>query len=39
MGVYEYGNEAGIPEESCQNYRAADGEGPTCSAIEICKNC
>jgi len=39
LGVYQFGNEVGIPEDSCQNYLAKDGEGPTCSAIEQCKTC
>jgi len=38
MGVYEFGNEYGIPEDSCQNYEAEDGDG-TCSAIDKCKTC
>jgi len=39
LGVYQFGNQVGIPEDSCQNYLAADGTGPTCSAIEQCKTC
>jgi len=38
LGVYEFGNQNGIPEDSCQNYLALDGDG-TCSAIDQCKTC
>ena len=38
LGVYEFGNQHGIPEESCQNYVAADGDGK-CKLIEQCKTC
>lgn len=38
LGVYEFGNENGIPEDSCQNYLAENGDG-TCSAIDQCKTC
>jgi len=37
MGVYEFGNEQGIPEDSCQNYRAADVEGKVCNPLSVCK--
>jgi len=37
--VYEYAHEHGIPEESCQNYLAANPDSEDCSPIQICKNC
>lgn len=39
MGVYEFANQEGIPEESCQNYEAKDPDSQDCSAIQQCKNC
>jgi len=37
MSVYEFANEQGIPEDSCQNYVAKDPEGGVCTPPEICK--
>jgi len=39
MGVYQFGNTKGIPEDSCQVYVAKDAADPDCSAIEKCENC
>jgi cathepsin X len=39
MSVYEFAQEYGIPEESCQNYQAANPDSEDCSAIQTCKNC
>lgn len=39
MGVYEYGHEHGIPEESCQIYTAVDPARFECSPIQQCANC
>jgi len=35
-GVYEYGHKTGIPDSSCEQYVAIDGE---CSAKTRCKDC
>ena len=35
-GVYEYIHRHGLPDETCQNYEARNGE---CTPIEICENC
>jgi len=39
IGVYQFGNKVGIPEESCQNYEAVNAAKPTCSAMQQCKQC
>jgi cathepsin X len=39
MEVYDFGNQYGIPEESCQNYVAANPDRESCSAVQNCKNC
>jgi len=38
-GVYEFAQEHGIPEDSCQNYIAQDPAKFTCSDIQVCENC
>ena len=35
-GVYEYIHSNGIPDETCQNYEATDGE---CKPLGVCENC
>jgi cathepsin X len=35
-GVYEYISEHGVPDESCQNYVAADG---ACAPMGVCETC
>ena len=37
-GVYEYAKEAGIPDQTCQQYVASNGDGQ-CSPSEICETC
>jgi cathepsin X len=39
LGVFEFGKKFGIPEETCQNYEAANPVKFSCSAIQQCKNC
>jgi cathepsin X len=39
MGVYRYGEEFGIPEETCQNYIARDPEEFNCTPVQQCMNC
>jgi cathepsin X len=36
--VYEYANMEGIPDSSCEQYVAANGDGK-CTALERCKDC
>eukprot|EP01016_Furgasonia_blochmanni_P045555 TRINITY_DN643_c0_g4_i1.p1 TRINITY_DN643_c0_g4~~TRINITY_DN643_c0_g4_i1.p1 ORF type:complete len:276 (-),score=43.83 TRINITY_DN643_c0_g4_i1:127-954(-) len=38
-GVYEFGFTDGIPEDSCQNYMAADPDDFACSPMQRCKDC
>ena len=35
-GVYEYIHDKGIPDETCQNYEARDGE---CKPLGVCETC
>ena len=39
MQVYEFAHKHGIPEDSCQNYLAADPKYPECSDVQVCKEC
>ena len=39
LGVYEFANSQGIPDESCQNYVAKNPESFDCSDIQQCKTC
>lgn len=39
LGVYQFGNTHGIPEDSCQQYVAKDPKSFSCSAIQNCQNC
>lgn len=39
FGVYEFGMNHGIPEESCQNYQAKNPPVEACAAIQVCMNC
>lgn len=39
MGVYQYGHEHGIPEESCQVYTAVNPDKFECSPIQQCATC
>jgi len=39
QGVYEFAQQHGIPEESCQNYQAANPDSEDCSDMQVCKNC
>lgn len=36
LGVYQFMHEHGLPEETCQLYRARDDE---CTPLNICRNC
>jgi cathepsin X len=36
MGVFQFMHDRGLPEETCQLYRARDDE---CTPINICRNC
>eukprot|EP00898_Chlorokybus_atmophyticus_P007205 jgi/Chlat1/7486/Chrsp60S06999 len=36
LGVYEYMRSRGLPDETCQNYEAVDGE---CRPYGVCENC
>merc|ERR1719240_2366586 len=38
-GVYEFANEHGIPDSSCEQYVAKDPANFTCDAISQCKDC
>ena len=35
-GVYEYIHEKGVPDETCQNYEARNGE---CEPLGVCETC
>lgn len=39
LGVYQYANEAGIPDDTCQRYVAANPSDESCSPIQQCENC
>jgi len=39
MGVYEFAEHEGIPEDSCQNYQALDPPSAQCIPIQVCKVC
>jgi cathepsin X len=39
IGVYEFAYTNGIPEDSCQNYLAANAADPVCSFEQQCKTC
>lgn len=39
IGVYQFAHKSGIPEESCQNYLAADPKKASCSAEQRCLDC
>jgi len=39
LSVYAFAKDNGIPEESCQNYLAANPSSEDCSDIQNCKNC
>jgi len=39
MGVYKYGYDKGIPEDSCQNYQAKNPNLELCLPIQQCKTC
>lgn len=39
MGVFQYGHQHGIPEESCQVYTAQNPDKFECSAIQQCATC
>jgi len=39
IGVYQYGHLHGIPEDTCQNYIAANPAQADCAAIRVCQNC
>jgi len=39
LGVYQFGNTNGIPEESCQNYMATNPPNFDCAPINQCKTC
>ena len=38
-GVYEFANEVGIPDSSCEQYVADDPQSFECTAIDLCKDC
>jgi len=38
-GVYEFANEKGIPDSSCEQYVAHDLDESKCEPIDICKDC
>ncbi|KAA0165852.1 hypothetical protein FNF28_03358 [Cafeteria roenbergensis] len=38
MGVYEWGHNNGIPDQTCQAYTATNGDGQ-CTAQEVCQVC
>ena len=38
MGVYQYGHQKGIPDQTCQQYQASNGDGE-CTAEDICQVC
>jgi len=39
LGVYQFANQKGIPEDSCQQYVAKDPAKFSCSAEQNCQNC
>jgi len=39
MGVYEFAEDQGIPEDSCQNYQALDPKSAQCAPMQVCKVC
>lgn len=39
LGVYEFAMNHGIPEDSCQNYQAANPPVENCAPLEVCKTC
>lgn len=39
MGVFEFGHDTGIPDETCQNYESKDPDSFDCSPIQQCKTC
>lgn len=39
IGVYQYALLHGIPEDTCQNYLAANPAQADCAAIKVCQNC
>jgi len=39
LGVFEFAKTHGIPEESCQNYVAANPAKESCSPIQVCETC
>jgi cathepsin X len=38
-GVYEFANEQGIPDSSCEQYVAHDLDASKCEPIDLCKDC
>jgi len=39
LSVFKFAKTNGIPEESCQNYVAANPAHETCSPIQVCETC
>lgn len=37
--VYAFGNSHGIPDDTCQQYKAKDPANESCSAEQVCKTC